>query len=106
MPVVQQTNALIELRSGHVPVKDGEEHPTVFAEVGTWKTENGNSSGVAIDVFGVKQPLLSAADARKLGKWLLRAAEELDGKPAHDKKNKTRRRYDDEEEEQTYDARF
>lgn len=105
MPVVQQSNEMIEIRSGHVAVKNGEDQPTVLAELGTWKTENGNSSGVVVDVFGSEQPLLSAADARKLGKWLLRAAEELDGKPSQDKKNKPRRHYDDEEE-QAYDARF
>lgn len=98
MSVTQQSNALIEIRSGCVTAETAVIQPTVLAELGVWKTATGNSSGVVVDVFGNEPPLLSAADARKLGKWLLRAAETLDGQPAYDKKNKPRRYRDDEEE--------
>jgi hypothetical protein len=97
--VVQQSDSLIEIRANSMPVKAGEEIPTVLAEVGTWQVESGQSSGVLLDVYGAVVPLLSANDARKLGKWLLRAAEELDGKQTQERKNKPRRHYEDEYDE-------
>jgi hypothetical protein len=96
--VVQQSDSLIEILANHMALQPGEKHSTVLAEVGTWKTETGNKSGVLVDVVGDLAALLSATDARKLGRWLMRAAEELDGKPAQDRKNRPRRRYEDDED--------
>jgi len=92
--VVQQSDNLIEIRANHMAIQPGEEHSTVLAEVGTWKTDTGNTSGVLVDIQGDIAALLSATDARKLGRWLMRAAEELDGKPAQDKKGRARRHYE------------
>jgi hypothetical protein len=97
--VVRQSDSMIELRAPSGPVKNGEEPAAVLAELGVWETETGNSTGVVIDLLGDNlPPLLSANDVRKLGKWLLRAAEALDGKPASDKKHRPRRHYDEEDE--------
>lgn len=94
MPVVQQSDSLIEILASHMAIKPDEKHATVLVEVGTWKTETGNTSGVLVDIIGDMDALLSATDARKLGRWLLRAAEELDGKPAQERKGRAQRRYE------------
>lgn len=98
MSVVQQSDNLIELRANNMPIKEGEETPTVLAEVGTWQVKDGHSSGVLVDVYGSVVPLLSANDARKLGKWLVRAADSLDGAQTQNRKNKPRHRYEEEDE--------
>lgn len=98
MAVVQQSDSLIEIRANHMAIKPGEEHSTVSAEVGTWNTDTGNTSGVLVDIVGDIAALLSATDARKLGRWLLRASEELDGKPAQDRKGRARRHYETDED--------
>lgn len=99
MPVVQQSDSLIEIQAPAGPLKKGEVPAAVLAEVGVWATDTGNNTGVVIDLTGDNlPPILSANDARKLGKWLLRAAEELDGKPANSKKNRPRRNYDDSDD--------
>jgi hypothetical protein len=72
--------------------------PTVKLQAGDWDADNYTETGIVIDVYGSQLPLLSPADARKLAKWLNRAADELDGhKP--DKKRKNRYHSDDEDNE-------
>ncbi len=77
-PIVHNEPDIFELRNA-VPVKDGEDPPTLLAEFGTWRTPQGLTSGVSVATYGEAAPLLSPTDARKLAKWLHRAADELEG---------------------------
>lgn len=70
--------------------------PTVSFQAGEWDAENYTEAGIVIDVFGAQLPLLSPTDARKLAKWLVRAADDLEGIKA-DKKRKHRPRLEDDE---------
>lgn len=70
--------------------------PTVSFQSGEWDAENYTEAGIVIDVFGPQLPLLSTADARKLAKWLVRAADDLEGVKS-DKKRKHRPRLEDDD---------
>lgn len=78
--------------------KSPDESPTVSLQSGDWDAGNHTEAGIVIDVYGPQLPLLSPADARKLAKWLVRAADDLEGVKS-DKKRKHRPR---EEEEDSY----
>lgn len=77
--------------------KSASEAPTVSFQAGEWDAESHTEAGIVVDVFGAQLPLLSSADARKLAKWLVRAADELDGVKS-DKKRKHRPRQEDDDE--------
>jgi hypothetical protein len=69
--------------------------PTVSFQSGDWDAGNHTETGIVVDVFGAQLPLLSPADARKLAKWLTRAADEIDGCKSA-KKRKPRYEPDDD----------
>lgn len=76
--------------------KNQTEAPTVSLQAGDWDAGEFTESGIIIDVYGAQLPLLSSADARKLAKWLTKAADMLDGcKP--EKKRKNRYQEDDDD---------
>lgn len=99
MALVHHTPDMIEFRND-VKAVEGDDPPTVLCELGTWKLESGNGSGVLIEVFGPRGPLLSASETRKLGKWLLKAADELEGEShkSSERKGQKKRRLDEEDE--------
>ena len=82
-----------------VATESAENAPTVTFQLGDWAAENHIETGIAVDVYGAELPLLSAANARKLAKWLTRAADEIDGGKL-DKKRKPR--YDNEDDDQDF----
>lgn len=66
--------------------------PTLNVQAGDWQTNNGShEAGLVFDVFGSQAPILSPDDARKLARWLERAAALLDGKKP-DKKHRQKHR--------------
>lgn len=71
--------------------------PTVSFQAGDWDAENYTEAGIVVDVFGSQLPLLSPADARKLAKWLVRAADDLEGVKS-DKKRKHRPRPEEDDD--------
>lgn len=75
-----------------------DDSPTIVFQVGDWDAAGHTESGIIVDVFGEQLPLLAPADARKLAKWLNRAADELDGGKT-DKKQKYHPRRDVEEDD-------
>lgn len=75
--------------------------PTVVFQSGEWASNGRAETGIAVDVFGAQLPLLLPADARKLAKWLNRAADELDGSNAK-KKRKQHPQRDEEENDRFY----
>ncbi|NBT75206.1 MAG: hypothetical protein EBT15_04405 [Betaproteobacteria bacterium] len=79
-------------------VKSPADAPTVSFQAGDWDAENYTEAGIVVDVFGPQLPLLSPADARKLAKWLARAADDLEG-VKHDKKRKHRPRSDEDDDQ-------
>ena len=85
MVIVTNEDDIFELRND-VPVAKGEDQPTVLVEAGTWKTDNGNTTGIAVTTYGDIAALVSPNEARKLAKWLMRAADKLEG----DGRNKSR----------------
>lgn len=77
--------------------------PTVLAQAGNWEVAAGRGeAGVMFDVYGTAAPILTPADARKLAKWLNRAADELEGTRKKSNKNKQHWHYEDDADENTY----
>lgn len=77
--------------------------PTVLAQAGSWEVAVGRGeAGVMFDVYGSAAPLLTPADARKLAKWLNRAADDLEGTRKKYNKNKQHRHYEDDSDDNAY----
>ena len=74
-----------------------DDEPTAVFQAGSWAVSEHEEVGIVVDVFGAQLPLLSPADARRLAKWLNRAADLLDGEKP-EKKQKYRPRRDDEDD--------
>lgn len=68
--------------------------PTLIIQSGEWQVGDHVEAGIVFDTYGDQPPLLTSADARKLAKWLNRAADNLDGVKNSDKKNKHRHHYE------------
>jgi hypothetical protein len=77
--------------------------PTLSVQSGDWEAGDYVESGVVFDTLGEQAPILTAADARKLAKWLTRAADALEGVKNSDKKNKTRHRYEEDDDDDIND---
>lgn len=76
-----------------------DDSPTVSFQAGDWDADGYTEPGIVVDVFGAQLPLLAATDARRLAKWLNRAADLLDGgKPDKKQKHRPRPDYDDDEQ--------
>ncbi len=78
MPIVTNELDIFELRND-VPAANGQDQPTILLESGTWNTKTGDVTGICVSVFGDLAPIISPTEARKVAKWLVRAAEELEG---------------------------
>lgn len=76
-----------------------DETPTVIFQAGEWELDSGIGAGIVVDVQGAQAPLLSAENARKLSKWLLKAADLLDGTKDNSRK-KHRANYDDDADDE------
>lgn len=97
--IINQTADLFELQNINAAQKEADP-PTLLAEMGTWRAQDGNQSGVSITVYGDMTPLLSVSDTRKFAKWLLRAADELEGatsRSSERKGQKKRREFEEDE---------
>jgi hypothetical protein len=90
--VVVNTADTIEFSD--VTLADKDKRPTLSVQVGEWEIENKVDAGVVVDVFGSHSPVLTSNDARKLSKWLMRAADILDGVKNSAKKNRPRQHYE------------
>ncbi len=77
--------------------------PTILAQVGEWEIGQHIEAGIIIDAYGPTEhpPILSANDARKLAKWLTRAADSIDTAQRQPKKKK-KQHYEEDDDEQTY----
>ncbi|NDC43275.1 MAG: hypothetical protein EBZ77_17295, partial [Chitinophagia bacterium] len=97
--VVVNRSDLIEFRN-IVPAKPASSSPTLVAQAGTWQSENNtDETGIVFDVGGDNAPLLTPVDARKLAKWLTKAADELEGTGHDKKKNKHKRHWVEDDDE-------
>lgn len=92
--VVKNTPEQIEFQN----ITPGGSSPTLSVQAGDWETDAGGEVGVVFDVFGPQPPLLSPHDARKLAKWLERAAALLDGKKPDKKHKHPRPNYEDDDD--------
>lgn len=74
--------------------------PYVSIQSGIWELNTRTESGIIIDSGGSTDypPVLSALDARKLAKWLIKAADELEGVDVK-KNNKKKHQYEDDDDE-------
>lgn len=84
------------------PALQAKDYPFISAQLGDWEIADKLEPGIVIDAVGTdKYPLiLSANDARKLSKWLNRAADALDGTAAPSKQNKKRAHYEEDDNNQ------
>ena len=99
MATVVVNNAdLIEFRN-IAPQSSAASAPTLVVQAGSWQAGDHDETGIVFDVGGDEAPLLTPVDARKLAKWLTKAADELEGVSADKKKNKSKRHWDEDDEE-------
>jgi hypothetical protein len=87
----------IEFRNVNA-AKAQNDSPTVSFQAGEWAAENHVEAGIVVDVYGPEAPILTSADARKLAKWLNRAADELEGTHKKNNKHKQRRHYESDDD--------
>lgn len=71
--------------------------PTLILQAGDWQNGGSVDTGIVFDVTGQEAPILTADNARKLAKWLQRAADMLDGVKPNAKK-KHRFSYDEDDD--------
>ena len=77
--------------------KENPADPTLLVQAGDWAVGDHVEAGVVFDTMGESAPLLTAANARKLSRWLLKAADWLDGIKPTKKKSFRHDRDQDEE---------
>lgn len=75
----------------------GKDSPILMIQSGDWDVGDHVESGIVFDTFGDQPPILTSADARKLAKWLTRAADNLDGVKNSEKKHKPRHYYEQDD---------
>lgn len=83
--------------------KKTESDPTVLFQAGDWGADGKNEAGIVVDVSGDQVPLLTTANARKLARWLEKAADDLDGVKHH---NKKRGKHYDEDDGDDFTSRY
>lgn len=83
-----------------------EDVPTLKVIAGDWEVGTSLEAGVVIEVYGAQFPMLTAADARKLSKWLNRAADLLEDLKPQKKKGNNKPRYETDDEDDNYGLRF
>jgi hypothetical protein len=79
-----------------------EDTPTLIISAGDWEIEQHVEPGIVFDITGAQAPMLTSADARKLAKWLTRAADNLDGTKKPDKKKNKSHRYEEDEDDDEF----
>lgn len=84
----------------NVSMDSKKDAPTLVIQAGEWQIGDHDELGIVFDVSGNEAPILTANDARKLSKWLLRAADNLEGVKNSDKKRKSRSNYDYEDDDE------
>lgn len=83
----------------------GKDRPTLLMQSGEWQNDTGVETGITVDVTGDEVPILTADNARKLAKWLQRAADTLDGVKTQAKKRQ-KFSYEDEDDTDDYSRRY
>lgn len=74
--------------------------PRLIVESGQFEHTDGTViSGVTFVTEGVLVPLLTAKEARKLSKWLDRAADQIDGIKSSASRKKRRHEYDEDDDD-------
>lgn len=89
------------------PGKTPADLPTVKAILGDWETGTSVEPGIVFEIYGDQFPMLTAADARKLSKWLARAADALDDVKPQKKKGSGKPHYEpDDDDLSNYGLRY
>lgn len=83
----------------------GSDGPTLLMQAGDWQNDNHVESGIVVDVIGGEMPILTADNARKLARWLQRAADAIDGVKSTNKK-RHRSSYNEDEEDDDFSRRY
>lgn len=94
-------NQADEIEFKNIGQNKPEDAPTLNLQVGAFQVGDHREGGVVVDVFGAEAPLLTSNDARKLSKWLARAADVLDG-DSKEKKPKSGRHWQHEQDDDAY----
>lgn len=86
--------------------KKTNETPTLKVLAGDWDNNGAMEPGLVFEVYGNQFPMLSAVDARKLSKWLARAADLLDDVKPQKKKGYNRPHYESDDDTDNYGLRI
>lgn len=85
--------------------KKKEDIPTLKIIAGDWEIGASFEAGIVFEIYGPQFPMLTAADARKLSKWLARAADLLDDVKPQKKKGNNKPHYESDDDD-TYGLRY
>lgn len=85
-----------------MPTAPTSSSPALVVQAGTWQAGDHDEAGIVFDVGGDEAPLLTPVDARKLAKWLTRAADELEGFGTEHKKKHKSKRHRGEDDDDDY----
>lgn len=83
----------------------GSNGPTLLLQSGDWQDGDHVESGIVVDVAGDQAPILTADNARKLARWLQRAADTIEGVKSTNKK-RHRSSYSEDEEDDDFSRRY
>lgn len=83
-----------------MPTAPASSSPTLVVQAGSWQAGDHDEAGIVFDVGGDEAPLLTPVDARKLAKWLTRAADELEGTGVDKKKHKSKRHWGEDDDDE------
>ena len=81
------------------------DNPTLILQAGDWQDGDRVEAGIVVDVVGDQAPILTADNARKLSRWLQRAADSIEGVKSTNKK-RHRSSYNEDEEDDDFSRRY
>lgn len=85
--------------------KKKEDIPTLKAVAGDWETGASFEAGIVFEIYGAQFPMLTPNDARKLSKWLARAADLLEDVKPQKKKGSSKPHYEPDDDD-NYGLRY
>lgn len=86
--------------------KKKEEIPTLKVIAGDWEIGTSLEAGIVFEIYGAQFPILTAADARKLSKWLARSADLLEDVKPQKKRGNSKPHYETDNDDDNYGLKF
>lgn len=98
--VTTNTDVALEFKT-FLPATPPDNLPFIIAQIGAWDISGKAETGIVIDCSGPDDPpvVLTGDNARKLAKWLTRAADKLDAADNKQQKKKRAQPYEQDDDD-------